>query len=59
MDQFKRENPDKEAHEYQTRLDETYRRIGQLYNEATFYQVVIVQEVKDLLQTFPAPGLEI
>lgn len=59
MDQFKRENPDKEAHEYPTRLDETYRRIGQLYNEGTFYQAVIVQEVKDLLQTFPAPGLEI
>jgi len=57
MDQFKRDNPDQEAHEYQTRLDETYRRIGQLYNEGTFYQAVIVQEVKDLLQTFPASGL--
>lgn len=58
MDQFKRDNPDNEADEYQTRLNDTYRQIGRLYNEGTFYQTVIIQEVKALLQTIAASGIE-
>lgn len=58
MDQFKCDNPDNEADEYRTRLNDTYRQIGRLYNEGTFHQTVIIQEVKALLQTIAASGIE-
>ncbi|TVX98333.1 thioredoxin family protein [Cohnella terricola] len=52
MDRFKRENPDKEASDYQEKLNGTYREIGGLYHNGLQYQKVMIQELKELLASF-------
>jgi len=52
MVQFKQENPDREAADYQANLAKTREEIGRRYGEGTAYHNEIVQELRDLLSTF-------
>lgn len=52
MVQFKLNNPDREAADYQEKLAETRKEIGRRYGEGTGYQRLILQELRELLQSF-------
>ena len=52
MDEFKRNHPDKQALSYQEQLDQTYKKIGELYHDGNEYQRVMIQEIRQLLASF-------
>jgi len=52
MVKFKTENPDREAPDYQAKLDETRKEIKARYGEGTEYQQLIVKELRELISTF-------
>ncbi|WP_159885152.1 thioredoxin family protein [Paenibacillus puerhi] len=52
MNQFKLENPDREAPDYQDKIKVAREEMGRQYGEGTGYQAVIVKELRDLLSTF-------
>ncbi|MGC5327474.1 thioredoxin family protein [Brevibacillus sp. SYSU BS000544] len=51
MRQFKAQNPDRNADDYQEKLKETYKQMLQQYGEGTGYQQVIVKECRELFQS--------
>jgi hypothetical protein len=51
MVQFKQNNPDREAPDYETNLQETRKEIMRRYGEGTGYQSVIVRELRELLSS--------
>ena len=53
MDEFKQNNPDRDAPEYHQKLDDIYRNIGEIYNSDNKYQEVIIQELRDMFSRFP------
>ncbi len=53
MDQFKKNNPNKQAADYKEKLNQTYAKIGELYQVSNEYQEVILHELRDLFTTFP------
>lgn len=53
MDSFKKNNPNKQAADYKEKLNQTYRKIGDLYQVSNEYQEVILCELRDLFTTFP------
>lgn len=55
MDRFKKENPDKQASDFQEKLNRTYREIGELYHDGTQYQKVMIQ-IKELIVSFGQVG---
>ncbi|PQP85469.1 MULTISPECIES: thioredoxin family protein [Paenibacillus] len=52
MDRFKKNNPNKQAADYKEKLNQTYRKIGDLYQVNNEYQEVILRELRDLFTTF-------
>ncbi|MGN7455256.1 thioredoxin family protein [Paenibacillus pasadenensis] len=52
MRAFKRDNPDREAPDYQEKLSLTRQEMGRRYGEGTGYQAVIVRELRELLSSF-------
>ncbi|TLS49160.1 thioredoxin family protein [Paenibacillus antri] len=52
MVKFKKENPDREAPDYQTNLAETRKEIMARYGEGTDYQQLIVKELRELISSF-------
>jgi len=52
MREFKRENPDREASDYQTKITEVRIAMGQAYGEGTESHVVIAQELRSLISGF-------
>lgn len=54
MDRFKKNNPDKQEADYKEKLNQTYRKIGELYQVSNEYQEVILHELRDLFTTFPS-----
>ncbi|GIP00505.1 hypothetical protein J14TS5_55900 [Paenibacillus lautus] len=52
MDEFKRNHPDKQAAAYQEQLDQTYKKIGELYYDGNEYQKVMIQELKQRFTSF-------
>lgn len=52
MTQFKQENPDRSAPDYEAKLKETYAEMGRQYGEGLGYQSVIVRELRDLISGF-------
>jgi hypothetical protein len=59
MDEFRKENPDREAPGYQEKIFNKRREIGKIYNAGTEYQDVIIQEVEQLFQSFSRSSLEL
>lgn len=49
MDLFKRNNPDKQAINYQDNLNQVYREIGEIYHKDKQYQTVLIRELRTLL----------
>ncbi len=49
MKQFKQENPDREAPDYQANIAVARQEMGRQYGEGTGYQKVIVNELRELL----------
>jgi hypothetical protein len=52
MVKFKQENPDREAPDYEEKLQATRAEIKRRYGEGTGYQALIVRELKELLSGF-------
>ena len=52
MVQFKTENKDPEAADYQDKLTETRKEIIQRYGEGTEYQAAIIRELRELISGF-------
>lgn len=52
MIQFKKENPDREAPDYQDKIKIAREEMGRQYGEGTGYQTVIVKELRELLSSF-------
>lgn len=52
MTAFKLANPDREAADYQEKLQEARAEMGRRYGEGTAYQADIVRELRELLSTF-------
>ncbi len=52
MTQFKAENPDREAADYQTKIAAARQDMIQAYGEGTAYQSVILKELRELLSGF-------
>ncbi|MGG4033628.1 thioredoxin family protein [Paenibacillus cisolokensis] len=52
MTQFKLNNPDREAPDYQEKLAETRKEMMRRYGEGTDYQAVIIKELRSLLESF-------
>ena len=48
MDGFKNSNPDRDAPDYQEKVGEVYKNIGEIYNSSTKYQEVMIQELRGL-----------
>jgi hypothetical protein len=46
---FKRDNPDREAPDYQENLTAARQEIMRRYGEGTGYQALVLQELRDLL----------
>lgn len=46
---FKRDNPDRDAPDYQEKLAEVRQEIGRRYGEGTGYQTAVLQELRDIL----------
>ncbi|WP_134685333.1 thioredoxin family protein [Brevibacillus migulae] len=51
MEDFRKNNPDREAPDYQENVSRVRTEIAKLYNAGTEYQQVIVQELRQLLST--------
>lgn len=49
MTQFKKDNPDREAPDYQENIAAARQEMGRQYGEGTGYQKTIVNELRDLL----------
>ncbi len=49
MNAFKTENPDREAPDYQEKLNAARQEIGRRYGEDNAYQKVILEEIRDIL----------
>lgn len=52
MNAFKRDNPDREAPDYQEKIAVVRQEMGRRYGEDTAYQTLIVQELRELLSGF-------
>ncbi|RNB90554.1 thioredoxin family protein [Brevibacillus fluminis] len=52
MDEFRRQNPDREAPGYQEKVSMARKEIAKIYNAGTEYQNVVVQEVHRLIASF-------
>lgn len=52
MNEFKANNPDREAADYQEKIKEARVQIGKQYGEGTDYQTEIVKELRDLIAEF-------
>ncbi|HEY4430540.1 MAG TPA: thioredoxin family protein [Paenibacillus sp.] len=52
MREFKRENPDREAADYDSKIAEARTAMGQAYGEGTEYQAVIAKELRSLISGF-------
>jgi hypothetical protein len=52
MVEFKKNNPDREAPDYQEKLDAVRQEIRRRYGEGRGYQDLIVRELRELLSTF-------
>lgn len=52
MNDFKRENPDREAPDYESKIAEVRKAMGQAYGEGTESHAVIVQELRSLISGF-------
>ncbi|CAH1057923.1 thioredoxin family protein [Paenibacillus pseudetheri] len=52
MREFKRENPDREAADYDSKIAEARKAMGQAYGEGTEYQAVIAKELRSLISGF-------
>jgi hypothetical protein len=48
MEQFRRDNPDRDAPDYQERIVNKRNEIAEIYNKGTEYQTVIMQELHQL-----------
>lgn len=49
MNRFKREHPDKEHPDYRTKLNGTYREIGERYRDGTAYLETMIEELRALI----------
>jgi len=52
MTEFKRNNPDREAADYNEKIGVARTEMGKQYGEGTGYQTVIIQELRDLISSF-------
>ncbi|WP_339220323.1 thioredoxin family protein [Paenibacillus sp. FSL H8-0332] len=52
MREFKRENPDREAADYDSKITEVRKAMGQAYGEGTESHAVIVKELRSLISGF-------
>jgi hypothetical protein len=52
MNKFKQENPDREAADYNDKIQIARQEMGRQYGEGTGYQTVIVKELRELLSQF-------
>ncbi|PDO10444.1 MAG: thioredoxin family protein [Candidatus Reconcilbacillus cellulovorans] len=52
MVRFKQENPDRDAPDYQEKLNEARREMARRYGEGTEYQAAIVRELRELIASF-------
>lgn len=52
MTAFKQKNPDREAPDYQDKIEVARQEMMRQYGEGTGYQKVIVKELRDLLSSF-------
>jgi hypothetical protein len=52
MNQFKKENPDREAPDYNDKIQVARAEMGRQYGEGNGYQAVIVKELRGLISTF-------
>ncbi|MFE5323459.1 thioredoxin family protein [Paenibacillus sp. NPDC056579] len=52
MTQFKQENPDRTAPDYDEKIKVARQEMGRQYGEGTGYHATIVKELRDLLSTF-------
>ncbi|WP_372662322.1 thioredoxin family protein [Cohnella sp.] len=52
MEQFRRENPDREASDYQEKVEKARSEVADMYNAGTGYQSVIVLELRKLIESF-------
>jgi hypothetical protein len=52
MTQFKLENPDREAPDYNEKIGVARAEMGRQYGEGTGYQAVIVKELRELISSF-------
>jgi hypothetical protein len=51
MTEFKRQNPDREAADYQEKIAVARTEMGRQYGEGTGYQTVIITELRDLISS--------
>lgn len=51
MTKFKQQNPDREAADYNEKIQVARQEMGRQYGDGTGYQHVIVQELRDILST--------
>ncbi|WP_407673129.1 thioredoxin family protein [Paenibacillus alkalitolerans] len=52
MTKFKTDNPDREAPDYQEKLAQARKEMGERYGEGTGYQHIIVKELRELISSF-------
>lgn len=52
MAQFKKENPDREAADYNEKIQIARAEMGRQYGEGNGYQAVIVKELRSLIESF-------
>ncbi|UJF32552.1 thioredoxin family protein [Paenibacillus hexagrammi] len=52
MTQFKQENPDREAPDYNEKIQVARAEMGRQYGEGNSYHAAIVQELRELISTF-------
>jgi hypothetical protein len=52
MVEFKKNNPDREAPDYQEKIAAARQEMGRRYGEGTGYQDIIVKELRELISTF-------
>jgi hypothetical protein len=52
MVEFKRNNPDREAADYQANLQAAREEIKHRYGEGRGYQELVVRELRELISTF-------
>ncbi|MNN92209.1 hypothetical protein D3C81_2104550 [compost metagenome] len=52
MRELKRENPDREAPDYESKIAEVRKAMGQAYGEGTESHAVIAKELRSLISGF-------